>query len=376
MHDRGRYQLIVCLSLCFVGVGPSSLAHEWHSHSPGSTAKAKPKSIASKVRTLANEKTQLLELKDPATLTVNFVPQQERSRLGTMPTIAEHFRHFKNVSVRWSDETLFVESNGLPDHNMMVGIRAWQQQVPLPQPFTGSNAWKIPLKPQLADRPINARQTSFRGAIAVAVNGVPIFSALNNRGEDAYLAGELDKWGGHCGRGDDYHYHIAPLHLEDIVGKGNPIAFALDGFPIYGLTEADGSPVGKLDALNGQFDGEGNYHYHATKTYPYINGGVRGVVDFRNGEIASQPRDAPVRPGMPPLRGAVISDFQTKNGTSTLTYRLGNRKGSIEFSQVGSQSFKFVYNEPNGRSWTETYQRREPPGNQRRSGRQPPPPRR
>ena len=38
----------------------------------------------------------------------------------------------------------YVESNGMPDHRMMVGIRAWQQQVPIPQPYTGRNAWRIP----------------------------------------------------------------------------------------------------------------------------------------------------------------------------------------------------------------------------------------
>ena len=54
--------------------------------------------------------------------------------------------------------------------------------------------------------------------------------ALNNRGDDALLAGELDDWGGHCGRADDYHYHIAPTHLQTVVGKKVPIAYALDGF--------------------------------------------------------------------------------------------------------------------------------------------------
>ena len=43
--------------------------------------------------------------------------------------------------------------------------------------------------------------------------------------------------GGHCGRADDYHYHIAPVQLEKQVGKGMPIAYALDGYPIYCYTE-------------------------------------------------------------------------------------------------------------------------------------------
>ena len=149
-----------------------------------------------------------------------------------------------NTTTICEADTAFVESDGLPTtHNMMVGIVSWQQQVPLPQAYTGDNAWQIPLAPELSDNPISAANEMFRGAIALAVNGVPIFNALNNRGDDAYLAGELDQWGGHSGRADDYHYHIAPTHLQEVVGADQPIAYGLDGFPIYGLTEPDGSSV-------------------------------------------------------------------------------------------------------------------------------------
>ena len=289
------------------------------------------------------------------------------------PAIAQHFKKFNDLKVRWDAKTLFVESNGLPDHNMMVGIRSWQQQVPLPQPFTGSNAWQIPLHPKLADKPISAKDNLYRGAIALAVNGVPIFNALNNRGDDAFLAGELDEFGGHCGRGDDYHYHVAPVHLEKIVGPGNPIAFALDGFPIYGLTEADGSPVGKLDEFNGQFDPQGRYHYHATTTYPYINGGMRGVVTVRGDQIEPQPRDSPLRPALQPLRGATITDFKATKEQSVLTYRLRGQTGTVTYSPVDSETWKFIYKEPDGNTQTETYKRR--PRQDDRSGGGPPPPR-
>ena len=94
------------------------------------------------------------------------------------------------------------------------------------------------------------------------MNGVPIFNALNNRGDDAYLYGELDEFGGHAGRADDYHYHTAPLHLSELVGIDKPIAYALDGFPIYGLTEPDGTAVTDLDEFNGHFAADGSYHYH------------------------------------------------------------------------------------------------------------------
>ena len=75
---------------------------------------------------------------------------------------------------------------------------------------------------------MSTKNISFAGRfVALAVNGVPIFNPIKNNGKtDTLLAGELDRWGGHCGRADDYHYHIAPVHLEKIVGAGNPVAVA------------------------------------------------------------------------------------------------------------------------------------------------------
>jgi hypothetical protein len=105
---------------------------------------------------------------------------------------------------------------------------------------------------------VTTKDRFLRGAIALAVNGIPIFNPLNNRGEDAFASGELDDFGGHCGRADDYHYHVAPVHLEKVVGKGNPIAYALDGFPISGYTEPDGAPVKGLDWMGGHEDAAGN----------------------------------------------------------------------------------------------------------------------
>ena len=78
----------------------------------------------------------------------------------------------------------------------------------------------------------------------------------------------MDDFGGHCGRADDYHYHIAPVHLQKHVS--HPVAYALDGYPIYGYLEPDGSAVQNLDEFNGHKDAKGNYHYHATKDYPYL----------------------------------------------------------------------------------------------------------
>lgn len=282
----------------------------------------------------------------------------------TVPAIQKHFEPFKDkLELKADDKYLYVGSNGLPDHPMMVGIRAWQQQVPLPQPYTGNNAWRIPLKPVLADKPISAKSALFRGAIALAVNGVPIFNALNNRGDDTFLAGELDDYGGHCGRGDDYHYHIAPVHLEKKVGKGNPIAYALDGFPVYGFTDAEGKEPKDLDEFNGRMEKDG-YRYYSTKKYPYINGGMRGVVTIRGDQIEPQPRDAPVRPAGEPLRGAKITSFDRddEHKKYTLKYEVQGKTLSVKYSINNDGTYTFIYTDRNGKETTETYRRRDRKG--------------
>ncbi|MFM2031806.1 MAG: hypothetical protein RLZZ297_571 [Chloroflexota bacterium] len=241
------------------------------------------------------------------------------------------------VATRRDDTYLYVESRGIPNHTMMVGITGWQRQVPLAQNYGGSKAWQVPLHPTPAVNPISARNALYRGAIAIAVNGVPIFNALNNRGDDAFLAGELDNWGGHAGRADDYHYHIAPLHLQALVGTDKPIAYALDGYAIYGLTEVDGStPVG-LDAYNGHIGPNGVYHYHASMTYPYINGGLYGAVTVLDDQIEPQPALMPVRPPQEPLPGAVITDFtRTSSDAYTLTFAYNGSSYSVAYTQTAS----------------------------------------
>lgn len=287
------------------------------------------------------------------------------------PAIQKAFTGFRN-KVHADAQYLYVESDGLPDHGMMKGIRAWQQQVPLPQAYTGENAWRIPLHPKLAEKPISGKKALYRGAIALAVNGVPIFNALNNRGEDAQAIGELDEWGGHCGRADDYHYHAAPLHLQKIVGKEQPIAYALDGFPIYGLTNPDGSPVGKLDEFNGKIGPDGTYRYHATLAYPYINGGLRGEVQVRNDGVEPQPRASPVRPALPPLRGATITDFKSpEKNRFELSYEVGGRKASIAYAINADGTYPFKFKDVDGTERDEIYRRRAAGGPQAGAGEEP-----
>lgn len=274
--------------------------------------------------------------------------------------VAEAFTPFAHlVTAKRLDGELIIETSSLPDHPMMIGIRAWQQQVPLPQPFYGSNAWRLPLVPEQASHPLSVLEEPVRGAIALAVNGIPIFCALNNRGEDTYVLGELDDWGGHCGRGDDYHYHIAPVHLEAMVGRGNPIAYALDGYPILGLTEADGSSPKDLDPFNGHMNAEGHYHYHATKDFPYVNGGLRGKVELVGDQI-KQPKDSPIRPGQDPLRGATITGFERTGNQFDVQYEIEGETRHLRYEVLDDERVTFEYENRSGDPTVMTYRRGQP----------------
>jgi hypothetical protein len=259
------------------------------------------------------------------------------------------FTPFKpKVYTHWDANYFYVESKGIPDHPMMTGIVSWQQQVPIPQCYTGANAWSIPLNPVIAATPVPVSPQHFtRGAIAIAANGVAIFNLYTNTGVDAKVDGQLDNWGGHCGRADDYHYHIAPLTLYSQTSPTLPIAFALDGFAVYGAKEPDGSDMSPLDANHGHYGTNGVYHYHGTETFPYMIGNMVGQVTEDNTmQIIPQAAAHPVRPSLTPLQGAKITDCQpnASNNGYVLTYTKGGQTYKVDYNwtQNGKYTFKFI----------------------------------
>lgn len=276
------------------------------------------------------------------------------------------FTPYKSVSLatNWDDTYFYVSSNGIPSHNMMVGITSWQQQVPLAQPYTGTNHWSIPLAPVYAATPVSTKTNFMKGAIALAVNGVPIFNALNNRGEDSFLIGELDQWGGHCGKGDDYHYHAAPLHLSATSGL-KPLAFALDGFAVYGAKEPDGSTMKILDESHGHLGSNNVYHYHGTSDYPYVVGSMKGKVTLDpstpapENQIIPQAFTSPLRPALTPLNGATITSFSAPSVNSyLLAYKIGAKSGSVQYSWTNANLYTFTFTDVDGKQTSASYQRK------------------
>ncbi|MEP1094735.1 MAG: YHYH protein [Cyclobacteriaceae bacterium] len=297
--------------------------------------------------------------------TVSGIVEDLLSGTGNPETIDEAFAPYSNVTTSWDENYFYVASNGIPDHQMMVGITAWIAQVPIPQPYTGSNAWSIPLNTKYAENPVSIEDNFQRGAIGIAVNGIPIFNPINASGLVSNEIGELDAFGGHSGRGDDYHYHTAPNHLESTSGS-KPIAYALDGYAVYGSTEPDGSSMIELDEYHGHLYTDSTYHYHGTDTYPYMIAAMRGEVtlegDAPQNQVTPQPMADPPRGGDPhPINGdnlliTELIEYDNSMGY-VLNYTIGGIDGSVDYSWDANDLYTFVFHDVDGSTTTETFQR-------------------
>ena len=152
---------------------------------------------------------------------------------------------------------------------------------------TQSLTFKIPVNPKVAS---NHAATPM-GIMGVALNGVALFNQY--AAVNVALTSEInsfDQYYGHPDAKGGYHYHVEPLYLTTVKSKKYGImGFLLDGFPVYGPQEENGTTVtsSKLDVYHGHTHTtvdypSGIYHYHFTADAPYLNGngfyGTAGTV--------------------------------------------------------------------------------------------------
>jgi hypothetical protein len=185
-----------------------------------------------------------------------------------------------------------IKTNGVPDHKSVY----YPTNHALYESFSGTTfggttftknpntivsqtlTFKIPVNPAVAS---NHSATSL-GPIGVALNGVALYNQYAGPNNQA-LTGEIasfDKYYGHPQQTGQYHYHVEPLYLTSIkFTKSGLMGFLLDGFPVYGPQEENGTTVtsSMLDAYHGHLHAtidypNGIYHYHFTSDSPYMNG--------------------------------------------------------------------------------------------------------
>jgi len=182
----------------------------------------------------------------------------------------------------------------------------------------------------------------------VAINGVPIFhyearpdgSTLledYDPRSDTVVRGELDHCGGHAGQGDDYHYHYAPICLVDRADLSKPIAFGLDGAPIffgnggtdyYGngrYNDIDNLPNTPLEHCNAIQNPDGSYVHYTTDSPPYLVGCHHGFADpnlrLEHRPMRAQREESPYGGQVGEAITTLVTDFErTADGTFILTH--------------------------------------------------------
>lgn len=260
------------------------------------------------------------------------------------------------------------------DERIMVGISSWIQRVAVPYAYD----WKVPLSPGWSEI---ATEASSKGPIAVAIDGVPIFhyerrpdvsTALSNytAENDTVVAGELDQCGGHAGQGDDYHYHYAPVCLMDDHDLTKPIAFGLDGAPVYfGQAGTDyygggrfntlnnfpeGIDASDLDECNALLQDDGSYVHYSTNTPPYLIGCHHAEFDTAL-QIEPSPMNGREQGTETPLGGqygepvsTMITGFSDDgNGQYTLTFNAldgSDQTSSIIYSKASQAATETCWN--------------------------------
>ncbi len=192
-----------------------------------------------------------------------------------------------------SDGTyIYIKTKDLPDHkSAYYSSNNALYEAYIGTTFGGNNfvknpnfiieqtgTFKIPLNPAVN----STHSATPLGPIGIALNGVPLFNQYAGPNNQA-LTGEIatfDKYYGHPQNTGMYHYHVEPLYLTTVKStKSGLMGFLLDGFPVYGPQEENGTTVTNttLDVYHGHTHVTvdyplGIYHYHFTGEAPYLNG--------------------------------------------------------------------------------------------------------
>ena len=190
------------------------------------------------------------------------------------------------VSVSFDGTTAVIRTSDTPDHKSPYwGSSSANYEAPHsgmqvnPHSIATQNiTFRITTTPAAAT---NTSDTPL-GPIGISVNGVVFYNQ--------YAAGRqpltseivsFDRYNGHPNPNNQYHYHFEPLSIT-ASSRSRLIGVLLDGFPVYGPLDSDGTTPGNLDGCNGHTSAtadfsSGIYHYHTTSAVPYISGCYRGT---------------------------------------------------------------------------------------------------
>lgn len=173
---------------------------------------------------------------------------------------AEKTAHFNEYSVMFSAITCDTDANemvvrsnwdsglktALTEQQIGVGTNSWIGRLALPS-ATGA---AIRLQPSYLSGVNNNMACDGVDTLGLTVDGQPILpyykqggtatglvcgptDGLDYRGRDTVLTGEVDQCYGHSPNGEGYHLHGAPICLMDVHDPSKPVAYMVDGIPLY-----------------------------------------------------------------------------------------------------------------------------------------------
>ena len=298
--------------------------------------------------------------KATAVLTLNVTRTNAMINCGAVKNSITGYVTANSIGVTCDSTYAYFSTYGIQSkHAMMNGITATNQQVPIPQNFTGTNAWKIPLVPVVQS---GTKTAALDGPIGVAINGVPIFNPCKqggctsgNGGGDTKVLGELDVCNGHAGRADDYHYHAAPICMMSDQSNAaywdtHPLGWALDGYAIFGYRNPDGTTATRDATCGGNTlthqNAPSGYAYHVTDVSPYVLSCFYGVP---SPDLAGQgAKYSPVRPPGTPMTATNMTLNATATslaigGTTTQQWTNGANTYQIRYSRTTDKCWTFVF---------------------------------
>jgi len=221
------------------------------------------------------------------TSTTTTVTTTNTTNTNTSALPAMYARFQSAVTITLDGSTVVLKSNSTPDHKSPYwGTGSAMYEAPQAGMTVNPNlivaqtlTLRVPASPAIA---ASASDTPL-GPIGMAVNGVPLFNQYAaGRQPLTFEIQSFDRYNGHPQQQGQYHYHMEPLWLTGNNGAASLIGVMLDGFPVYGPKETDGSAPSGLDSCNGHTHAtadapNGVYHYHATATVPYLSGCYKGT---------------------------------------------------------------------------------------------------
>jgi hypothetical protein len=175
------------------------------------------------------------------------------------------------VSLSIDGDSVMANADGQPDYGSFYFpetdpcYAAWDEGLHNPNEIAiGNYTLGFPSSANTSATPMMGH-----AVVGLAVNGVPIYSNFAAPGDDIFLeAMTFDKCDGHPQMQGNYHYHSEPGAIT--YDDANLVGVLLDGYPIYGRKDADGT-YPTLDSHGGHMGvtaespGTEVYHYHVNE---------------------------------------------------------------------------------------------------------------